>query len=60
MMVVPPGGLPTTPKLSLNVINLLDARTPSNLQSFDSSDPDNLLATFIQPRTVTLGLDMSF
>ena len=48
------------PKLTLNVTNLFNERVPSNLSPGDSTDPDNIATSFIQPRTMTLGLNVSF
>ena len=48
------------PKLTLNVTNLFNERVPSNLSPGDSTDPDNIATSFIQPRTMTVSLDMSF
>ena len=48
------------PKLTLNVTNLFNERVPSNLSPGDSTDPGNIATSFIQPRTMTLGLNVSF
>ncbi len=48
------------PKLALNVINLFNKRVPTTLSSRDNIDPENISTTFIQPRTMTVSLDMSF